>query len=65
MIFDDHEFADQYARDFKPPGEHPATADQDVAAQDRAWGAALTLVMLTFFVTLTARIVTARFASRR
>ncbi|HSN25001.1 MAG TPA: phosphate ABC transporter permease PstA [Kofleriaceae bacterium] len=32
-----------------------------VAAQDRAWGAALTLVLLTFLVTLTARIFTARF----
>jgi phosphate transport system permease protein len=31
------------------------------AAQDRAWGAALTLVLLTFLVTLTARIFTARF----
>jgi phosphate transport system permease protein len=36
-----------------------------VAAQDRAWGAALTLVLLTFVVTLTARLVTARFATRR
>jgi len=36
-----------------------------VAAQDRAWGAALTLVLLTFVITLTARIVTARFALRR
>jgi phosphate transport system permease protein len=35
------------------------------AAQDRAWGAALTLVLLTFLVTLVARIVTARFARRR
>jgi phosphate transport system permease protein len=32
-----------------------------VAAQDRAWGAALTLVLLTFLVTLTARLFTARF----
>ena len=32
-----------------------------IAAQDRAWGAALTLVLLTFLVTLTARIFTARF----
>jgi phosphate transport system permease protein len=32
-----------------------------VAAQDRAWGAALTLVLLTFLVTLVARIFTARF----
>jgi len=35
------------------------------AAQDRAWGAALTLVVLTFSLTLIARIVTARFAARR
>lgn len=35
------------------------------AAQDRAWGAALTLVMLTFLVTLTARLFTARFSARR
>lgn len=32
-----------------------------VAAQDRAWGAALTLVLLTFLVTLAARLLTARF----
>jgi len=36
-----------------------------VAAQDRAWGAALTLVLLTFLVTLAARIFTARVATRR
>jgi len=36
-----------------------------VAAQDRAWGAALTLVLLTFVITLVARIFTARIASRR
>jgi len=36
-----------------------------VAAQDRAWGAAMTLVLLTFLVTLAARVVTARLASRR
>jgi phosphate transport system permease protein len=35
------------------------------AAQDRAWGAALTLVMLTFLVTLVARIFTARLALKR
>ena len=35
------------------------------AAQDRAWGAALTLVTLTFLVTLIARIVSARFAAQR
>ena len=36
-----------------------------VAAQDRAWGAALTLVLLTFLITLVARFVTARFARIR
>jgi phosphate transport system permease protein len=36
-----------------------------IAAQDRAWGAALTLVMLTFLVTLAARLFTARFALKR
>lgn len=36
-----------------------------VAAQDRAWGAAFTLVLLTFLVTLTARLLTARFAIKR
>jgi phosphate transport system permease protein len=36
-----------------------------VAAQDRAWGAALTLVMLTFAITLVARVFTARIARRR
>ncbi len=36
-----------------------------VAAQDRAWGAALTLVLLTFVITLIARVFTARIASRR
>jgi phosphate transport system permease protein len=35
------------------------------AAQDRAWGAALTLVLLTFLLTLTARLITGRFARRR
>jgi phosphate transport system permease protein len=35
------------------------------AAQERAWGAALTLVMLTFVLTLVARIVAARFAAKR
>lgn len=35
------------------------------AAQDRAWGAALTLVLLTFLVTLIARVITARFALKR
>jgi phosphate transport system permease protein len=36
-----------------------------VAAQDRAWGAALTLVMLTFSLTMVARLVAARFAAKR
>lgn len=36
-----------------------------VAAQDRAWGAAFTLVTLTFVITLVARIITARFALKR
>ena len=35
------------------------------AAQDRAWGAAFTLVTLTFLVTFVARVVTARFALKR
>ncbi|HPH65975.1 MAG TPA: phosphate ABC transporter permease PtsA, partial [Kofleriaceae bacterium] len=35
------------------------------AAQDRAWGAALTLVVLTFVVTLGARLFTARFTAKR
>ncbi|MDB4955668.1 MAG: phosphate transporter rane protein 2, PhoT family [Myxococcales bacterium] len=35
------------------------------SAQDRAWGAALTLVLLTFLVTLAARMFTARFAIKR
>jgi phosphate transport system permease protein len=34
-------------------------------AQDRAWGAALTLVLITFLITVTARVFTARFAMRR
>lgn len=34
-------------------------------AQDRAWGAALTLMMVTFIVTLVARFFTARFALKR
>jgi phosphate transport system permease protein len=36
-----------------------------VAAQDRAWGAALTLVTLTFTLTVVARVVSARFAAKR
>ena len=35
------------------------------AAQDRAWAAALTLVLLTFVVTLVARVFTARLALKR
>lgn len=34
-------------------------------AQDRAWGAALTLVLLTFIITMVARVFTARFAMKR
>jgi phosphate transport system permease protein len=34
-------------------------------AQDRAWGAALTLLTLSFLITLIARLVTARFALKR
>ena len=33
------------------------------AAQDRAWGAALTLITLVFLCTLVARIVSARFST--
>ena len=36
-----------------------------VGAQERAWGAALTLLIVAFTVTLVARIVTARFALKR
>jgi phosphate transport system permease protein len=35
------------------------------AAQDRAWGAALTLMLLAFLVTFVARVFTARFALKR
>jgi phosphate transport system permease protein len=35
------------------------------AAQERAWGAALTLVALTFLLTMIARLVAARFAAKR
>jgi phosphate transport system permease protein len=35
------------------------------AAQDRAWGAALTLVVLTFALTLLARLFTAKLSSKR
>ena len=35
------------------------------AVEARAWGAALTLVVLTFLMTLTARIFTSRFALKR
>jgi phosphate transport system permease protein len=34
------------------------------AAQERAWGAALTLILLTFLVTVAARVVTARLAKK-
>lgn len=36
-----------------------------IPAQDRAWGAALTLVLLTFLITLIARVFTARLALKR
>lgn len=36
-----------------------------VGAQDRAWGAALTLIVLTFLFTVLARIVSSRFATKR
>jgi phosphate transport system permease protein len=36
-----------------------------VGSQERAWGAALTLVFLTFFITLVARIFTSRLALKR
>ena len=35
------------------------------AAEARAWGAALTLVLLTFLLTFVARVITARFALKR
>ena len=35
------------------------------AAQERAWGAALTLVLLTFLMTVLARVVTARISNKR
>ena len=41
-----------------------ATSSFD-AAQDRAWGAALKLLLLTFIMTVTARIVTGRLALKR
>jgi phosphate transport system permease protein len=34
-------------------------------AQDRAWGAALTLILLAFLLTVVARIVSSRFALKR
>jgi phosphate transport system permease protein len=36
-----------------------------VGAQDRAWGAALTLVLLAFLFTVLSRVVAARFATKR
>ena len=65
------------AKDFNPhlfTGANTALPDQIFrniasspfpAAHDRAWGAALTLVMLTFLLTLIARLVTARFGAKR
>ncbi len=54
------------ARTLRCPCRSSATRPPSfVGAQDRAWGAALTLVLLTFLITLIARIVTARFASRK
>jgi phosphate transport system permease protein len=38
--------------------------DPSIAAQNRAWGAALTLITIVFVLTLIARIVAARFAQR-
>ena len=35
------------------------------AAQDRAWGAALTLILIVFITTILARLVTAFFARRQ
>ena len=34
-------------------------------AKERAWGAALTLIAITFFFTVTARVVTARIQKKR
>ncbi len=42
-----------------------ATSTSFVAAHERAWGAALTLVMLTFLLTVIARVFTARFALKK
>jgi len=36
-----------------------------LSAQDRAWGAALTLLVMAFAITLIARLITARFALKR
>jgi len=38
--------------------------DPTIAAQDRAWGAALTLIVLVFLLTVIARIVAARFSTQ-
>jgi phosphate transport system permease protein len=35
------------------------------AAQDRAWGAALTLIALTLLLTVAARVLASRFALKR
>ncbi len=42
-----------------------ATSTSFVAAHERAWGAALTLVFLTFMLTVIARVFTARFALKK
>ena len=34
------------------------------AAQDRAWGAAFTLIMIVFIFTIIARVVSSRFATK-
>jgi phosphate transport system permease protein len=38
--------------------------DPSLAAQNRAWGAALTLIALVFLFTLIARVVSARFSQQ-
>jgi phosphate transport system permease protein len=69
-------FAVGAATAYNPPLFHDANTALSVqifsnasssfpAAQDRAWAAALTLVLLTFIVTLVARTFTARLALKR
>jgi phosphate transport system permease protein len=69
-------FAVGAATDFNPDLFHQANTSLSLqifgnatsafaAAQDRAWGAALTLVLLTFIITLIARVFTARLALKR